>query len=86
MGAEVIDAATIEEFEAALRRSRASTRTTVVQVHADLLTPAPTSDAWWDVPVAEISALASTRTARVTYERHKQNQRIYLRTGQKVKS
>jgi 3D-(3,5/4)-trihydroxycyclohexane-1,2-dione acylhydrolase (decyclizing) len=86
MGAEVIDAATIDEFEAALRRSRASTRTTVVQVHADLLTPAPTSDAWWDVPVAEISALESTRTARVTYERHKQDQRIYLGTGRKVKS
>jgi 3D-(3,5/4)-trihydroxycyclohexane-1,2-dione acylhydrolase (decyclizing) len=86
MGADTIEAATIEEFEAALRRSRASTRTTVVQVHADPLIPAPTSDAWWDVPVAEVSALASTRTARVTYDEHKQDQRIYLGTGQKVKS
>jgi 3D-(3,5/4)-trihydroxycyclohexane-1,2-dione acylhydrolase (decyclizing) len=86
MGADTIDAGTIEELEVALLHSRASTRTTVVQIHADLLTPAPDSDAWWDVPVAEVSALESTQTARATYEQHKQDQRTYLGTQQKVKS
>jgi len=86
MGAETIDAATIEEFESALRRSRASSRVTVVQVHTDLLVPAPSSDAWWDVPVAEVSALTSTRTARATYEQHKQDQATYLGIKQKVKT
>jgi 3D-(3,5/4)-trihydroxycyclohexane-1,2-dione acylhydrolase (decyclizing) len=86
MGADVIDAATLDEFEAALRRSRASTRTTVVQVHTDLLMHAPSSDAWWDVPVAEVSGLASTGAARVTYEQHKKDQRTYIGTQQKVKS
>jgi len=38
-----------------------SDRTTVVHVETDPLAPSPGSDAWWDVPVAEVSALASTR-------------------------
>jgi 3D-(3,5/4)-trihydroxycyclohexane-1,2-dione acylhydrolase (decyclizing) len=86
MGADVLVATTIEEFEAALRRSRASSRVTVVEVHTDPLVPGPSSDAWWDVPVAEVSALTSTRTARATYEQHKQDQRTYLGIKQKVKS
>jgi 3D-(3,5/4)-trihydroxycyclohexane-1,2-dione acylhydrolase (decyclizing) len=86
MGADVLDATTIEEFEAALRQARASSRTTVVQVPTDPLVPAPSSGAWWDVPVAEVSALNSTRAARANYEQRKQQQRQYLSTRQKVNS
>ena len=57
---------TIEEFEAALREAAASEHTTVVQVHTDPMIPRADSEAWWDVPVAEVAALDSTRAARET--------------------
>jgi 3D-(3,5/4)-trihydroxycyclohexane-1,2-dione acylhydrolase (decyclizing) len=84
MGADVMVAATIAEFESALRRSRASSRVTVVQVHTDPLVPAPSSEAWWDVPVAEVSQLESTRTARTEYERHKRDQKLYAISREKA--
>ena len=86
MGADVLDATTIEEFESALRQAGASPRTTVVQVHTDPLVPAPSSEAWWDVPVAAVSGLGSTHAARSTYERHKQDQRKFLSTQERVET
>jgi 3D-(3,5/4)-trihydroxycyclohexane-1,2-dione acylhydrolase (decyclizing) len=86
LGADVIEASTVEQFEDALRAARAATRTTVVQVHTDPLVPAPDSEAWWDVPVAETSELDSTRAARATYERHKREQRTFLSTREKAKT
>jgi 3D-(3,5/4)-trihydroxycyclohexane-1,2-dione acylhydrolase (decyclizing) len=84
LGARVLDAATVEDFEAALRTAVASQTTTVVQVHTDPSVPAPASEAWWDVPVAEVAALESTRDARQVYERGKASQQSYLRTPEKV--
>ncbi|MEA2320852.1 MAG: hypothetical protein QOD81_702, partial [Solirubrobacteraceae bacterium] len=86
LGAHVIETATIDEFELALRTARASSRTTVVHVETDPLAPAPDSEAWWDVPVAEVSSLESTRAARGAYERHKLDQRTYLSTREEVKT
>jgi 3D-(3,5/4)-trihydroxycyclohexane-1,2-dione acylhydrolase (decyclizing) len=86
LGADVLDATTVEEFESALRAARASSRTTVVQVHTDPLVRAPSSEGWWDVPVAEVSELDSTRAARATYERHKHDQRTFLSTREKVET
>jgi 3D-(3,5/4)-trihydroxycyclohexane-1,2-dione acylhydrolase (decyclizing) len=78
LGADVLPARTAEEFEAALRKARASSRTTVVYVQTDPLAYAPSSESWWDVPVAEVSELDSTRAAREGYEVHKRDQRTYL--------
>ena len=78
LGAEVERADSLEGLEAALRRARASDRTTVVHVETDPLVPAPSSESWWDVPVSEVSELDSTRAAREVYERHKAGQRAYL--------
>jgi 3D-(3,5/4)-trihydroxycyclohexane-1,2-dione acylhydrolase (decyclizing) len=79
LGACVLRARTIEEFADALGQARASTRTTVVHVETDPLLPAPASPAWWDVPVAEVSALETTRAARVRYEQQRSAQRHHLR-------
>jgi 3D-(3,5/4)-trihydroxycyclohexane-1,2-dione acylhydrolase (decyclizing) len=78
LGADVHRAGTIDEFEAGLREAAASPRITVVEVQTDPLVSAPDSEAWWDVPVAEVAALDSTREARKTYERNKQTQQQYL--------
>ncbi|GAA0903998.1 3D-(3,5/4)-trihydroxycyclohexane-1,2-dione acylhydrolase (decyclizing) [Pseudonocardia zijingensis] len=75
LGAEVMRVRTIEEFRAAIARSRASERTTAIHVETDPLAPTPDSENWWDVPVAEVSQLDTTTAARKTYEAQKANQR-----------
>jgi 3D-(3,5/4)-trihydroxycyclohexane-1,2-dione acylhydrolase (decyclizing) len=86
LGAEVIRATTVPELEDALRAARAADRTTVIHVETDPLAGAPGSEAWWDVPVAEVSELESTRAARAGYERDKQGQRQYLSTHERVET
>jgi 3D-(3,5/4)-trihydroxycyclohexane-1,2-dione acylhydrolase (decyclizing) len=86
LGARALYSSTIEEFESALREAVASDRTTVVQVETDPLVPAPSSEAWWDVPVAEVAALESTRAARESYERDKATQKTYLKTPETVRT
>jgi 3D-(3,5/4)-trihydroxycyclohexane-1,2-dione acylhydrolase (decyclizing) len=78
LGAQVFRARTVREFRAALAKARAADRTTVVCIETDPAIPAPSSEAWWDVPVAEVSELASTRDARSAYEREKKRQRPLL--------
>jgi 3D-(3,5/4)-trihydroxycyclohexane-1,2-dione acylhydrolase (decyclizing) len=78
LGADVVRAATVAEFRDALAQARASDRTTVVYVETDPLAPVPSSEGWWDVPVSEVSALDSTRSARAAYEAAKPSQRRYL--------
>ncbi len=78
LGARVIRAADIAEFEKALTEAQAAQTTVVIHVETDPLVPSPASPAWWDVPVAETATLASTREARTTYEQNKTRQRPYL--------
>ena len=78
LGADVLRTRTIEEFRVALGKAMSSARTTVVYVETDPLAPVPSSESWWDVPVAEIAELPSTQRARETYEQAKQHQREYL--------
>ncbi|MFF4758268.1 3D-(3,5/4)-trihydroxycyclohexane-1,2-dione acylhydrolase (decyclizing) [Streptomyces sp. NPDC001292] len=78
LGADVIRAQGLDAFREALAAALAAEHTTVVHVETDPLVPAPSSDAWWDVPVAEVSALPSTTAARATYEQHKKTQRPLL--------
>jgi 3D-(3,5/4)-trihydroxycyclohexane-1,2-dione acylhydrolase (decyclizing) len=78
LGAQVITAHTLADFREALTAARAASVTTVVHIQTDPLAPAPSSDAWWDVPVAEVSSLADTAAAREAYEAAKKAQRPYL--------
>jgi 3D-(3,5/4)-trihydroxycyclohexane-1,2-dione acylhydrolase (decyclizing) len=51
---------------------------TVVYVEIDSAARFGSSGAWWDVPVSEVSTLASTTDAREVYEREQARQRAYL--------
>jgi 3D-(3,5/4)-trihydroxycyclohexane-1,2-dione acylhydrolase (decyclizing) len=68
LGADVLRATTVAELRDALRKAVASPRTTVIHIRTDPSVPAPDSEAWWDVPVAEVSELPATREARASYE------------------
>jgi len=78
LGVYVLRTRTIEEFRRTLVKARAADRTTLVYIETDPLVGAPSSEAWWDVPVAEVAALGSTRDARASYEKAKRRQRPYL--------
>jgi 3D-(3,5/4)-trihydroxycyclohexane-1,2-dione acylhydrolase (decyclizing) len=78
LGVRVMRARTIDEFRDALRQAKAAQEPVLVQVETDPLVPAPGSESWWDVPVAEVSNLDSTREARRSYEVSKARQRNFL--------
>jgi len=78
LGADVIRVHTVDELRSALAKAKESDRTTVVHVDADPYVDAPSSESWWDVPVAEVSTLDSTRSARTAYESARRAQRPYL--------
>jgi 3D-(3,5/4)-trihydroxycyclohexane-1,2-dione acylhydrolase (decyclizing) len=59
----------IEDLKSAVRAAKASDRTTVVHVNSDPLLYAPDGGGWWDVPVAGVSTLDSTRRARAEQDR-----------------
>jgi len=86
LGATAVRVTTVEELEAALAEARRGSGTTVVHVETDPLVGAPSSEAWWDVPVAEVSELDSTRAARTEYERDKRTQQSYLSTHERVET
>ena len=78
LGADVIEADGVDEFRAALRAALAAENTTAVYVRSDPLAAGIPGGAWWDVPVAEISDVPSTREARIRYEADRRAQRTHL--------
>ena len=79
LGAQVLRADTLGAFRQCLSQALGATGTTVVHVECALATGSPSSQSWWDVPVAEVSTQAVTRAARAAYEQAKIGQRSHLR-------
>lgn len=78
LGASVIRCRTVADLAEGLKQAREADRLTVVHIETDPLSPVPSSESWWDVPVSEVSELDSTRSAREAYLAAKSNQRIHL--------
>ncbi|TDD79948.1 3D-(3,5/4)-trihydroxycyclohexane-1,2-dione acylhydrolase (decyclizing) [Actinomadura darangshiensis] len=78
LGADVIRASTADDLRDALHAARKAARTTVIHIETNPLAGTPDSAAWWDVPVAEVSALDSTREARARYEEDRRARRRHL--------
>jgi 3D-(3,5/4)-trihydroxycyclohexane-1,2-dione acylhydrolase (decyclizing) len=79
LGVRVLRAGDVADLRVKLAEAkRHSGGPVLVQVETDPLVPAPSSESWWDVPVAEVSHLDSTRQARKSYEAGKAGQRPYL--------
>ncbi|GAA3150685.1 3D-(3,5/4)-trihydroxycyclohexane-1,2-dione acylhydrolase (decyclizing) [Nonomuraea roseoviolacea] len=78
LGATVLRADTVAGLREALKEARAATATTVVYVRTDPMSRAPSSEAWWDVPVAEVSTTAEGEQARQAYESARKEQRRHL--------
>ena len=68
----------VEQLSAAIKAAKASTTSTLIHVNADPFVYAPDGESWWDVPVAEVSELESTRQARAEYVEQRKKQRPLL--------
>jgi 3D-(3,5/4)-trihydroxycyclohexane-1,2-dione acylhydrolase (decyclizing) len=68
----------IDDLKAAVVQAKASDRSTFIHIHSDPLIYAPDGAGWWDVPVPEVSSLASTQHARDEYLEQQANQRPLL--------
>jgi 3D-(3,5/4)-trihydroxycyclohexane-1,2-dione acylhydrolase (decyclizing) len=79
LGVRVLRAQTIAELRAALSQAAGEPGPVLVHIETDPMVPAPASEAWWDVPVAEVADLDPTRRARKDYEAAKERQQTYLR-------
>lgn len=78
LGATARRCASVDELEEALAWAASVEGPVVLTIETTPLVPAPSSEAWWDVAVAEVSQLESTAGARRTYEEGKARQHHYL--------
>jgi 3D-(3,5/4)-trihydroxycyclohexane-1,2-dione acylhydrolase (decyclizing) len=75
LGVEAVRVRTLDELREALADARAAADTRVVVVETDPAAGVPGYDSWWDVPVAETSAMPAVREAREGYERARAQER-----------
>jgi 3D-(3,5/4)-trihydroxycyclohexane-1,2-dione acylhydrolase (decyclizing) len=78
LGAKVIRAATIEALRAGLAAAKDEAGPVVIAVEVDRHLGVPSYESWWDVPVAEVSEIASVREAREQYEAARRNERSHV--------
>jgi 3D-(3,5/4)-trihydroxycyclohexane-1,2-dione acylhydrolase (decyclizing) len=78
LGVHVIRAVTIDDLRAGLAAAIWADGPVLISIETDPLVSAPDSDSWWDVPVAEVSALESVAKARSVYHEGRVRQRRYL--------
>jgi 3D-(3,5/4)-trihydroxycyclohexane-1,2-dione acylhydrolase (decyclizing) len=79
LGLTVYRAKSIGELQDALTRAKAGSTAAMVHVDTDMYEQSPAGNGWWDVPVAEVSTIDTTRQARATYDKQKMAQRPYVR-------
>lgn len=78
LGAHVIECKTYGDFVEALKAVRATDRTSVIYIQNDRYAGIPNYEGWWDVPVAEVSAMPSVQAARAEWEAMRGQERYFL--------
>jgi 3D-(3,5/4)-trihydroxycyclohexane-1,2-dione acylhydrolase (decyclizing) len=78
LGAHVIQAPELHHLRLALEEARQAPRTTVIVVETDREQRVGGYESWWDVPVAEVSSLASVQAAHAQYAAARQHERDHL--------
>ena len=79
LGARVFRATDKTSFIEALKKAKEADRTAMVYIQTDIHRTIPGYNAWWEVPVAEVSTQEAVQETRKRYEASKENeQRLYL--------
>jgi 3D-(3,5/4)-trihydroxycyclohexane-1,2-dione acylhydrolase (decyclizing) len=75
LGVTVLRAEGVAQFRELLEQAKSVRGPVMVHVNVDPLVPAPSSNSWWDVSVAEVSTQPATADAYERYLAHKALQR-----------
>ena len=78
LGVETVRAESIAALRGALEQAKRAAKSTVIVVEVDRYEGVPGYESWWDVPVAEISALPAVQRARAEYEAARRAERRLL--------
>ena len=78
LGAQVIEATTLQSLKAALQEARDAAHTTVVKIDVDYYQQVPPYESWWDVPIAQVSEVDTAKNAYEEYEPAKRKERYFL--------
>jgi len=78
LGAIVIKATDAASLNEALASAKQQQRTTVIYIETHLHRTVKGYNAWWEVPVAEVSTSSTVQKAYETYKENKKQQRIFL--------
>lgn len=78
LGAHALSARTTEELQKALEEAKKSDQITVIVVEVELDERVPSYEAWWDVPIAEVSDMESVQKAHEDYEKMRPRERFFL--------
>jgi 3D-(3,5/4)-trihydroxycyclohexane-1,2-dione acylhydrolase (decyclizing) len=71
----------IADLSAAMKVAKAHPTATLIHINSDPLLYAPGGEAWWEVPIPEISTLESTQKAHKDYVESRKAQKKYLGKG-----
>jgi len=78
LGAHVVECKTYADFVAAIEKVRTTDRTSVIYIQDDRYMAIPDYEGWWDVPVAEVSAMPSVQAVRAEWTTKRQKERYFL--------
>jgi 3D-(3,5/4)-trihydroxycyclohexane-1,2-dione acylhydrolase (decyclizing) len=76
----------IADLSAAMKVAKAHPTATLIHINSDPLLYAPGGEAWWEVPIPEISTLESTQKAYANYTQARAAQKKYLGKGSSERS
>ena len=78
LGAHVIECKTYGDFVEALKTVQTTDRTSVIYIQNDRYVGIPNYEGWWDVPVAEVSAMPTVQAARAEWAAMRPQERYFL--------
>ncbi len=78
LGAFVLRAKTIADLNHALAEAKTQEKTTVIYVETDRYAGVPGYESWWDVPIAEVSAVESVQKVYAEYVEARKKERYHL--------
>ena len=77
MGIDAVRVQEKNEFENSLNKARKNTNSILIEVLVDKNIRVPGYGAWWDVPVAEVSASEKVKEVRVQYDKQIKKERDF---------
>jgi 3D-(3,5/4)-trihydroxycyclohexane-1,2-dione acylhydrolase (decyclizing) len=78
LGAKVIRATDQKSLREALEQARMSDTVSVIYIETNLYRTVKGYNAWWEVPIAEVSDSSAVQSAYEAYRKNKTTQRIFL--------